>query len=72
MLLTLNLLAFLFHTILGAVSLKYQLLRKELATRRTFFNDIRALTRYLYFPSWEAMLEFMIIGLELPVVLDSG
>lgn len=71
-LLTLNLLAFLYHTILGHVSVKYQLLRKELATRKTFFNDIRALTRYFYFPNWAAMLEFMIEGLELPVVLDPG
>ena len=72
-LLTLNLLAFLFHTVLSMVSAKYQLLRKELATRRTFFNDIRALTRYLYFTGWEEMLDFMISQLELsPDILDSS
>lgn len=71
-LLTLNLLAFLFHTILGMFSVKYQLLRKELVARKTFFNDIRALTRYLYFPGWEAMLKFMIVGLELPIPPDPG
>lgn len=72
-LLTLNLLAFLFHTVLSMVSAKYQLLRKELATRRTFFNDIRALTRYLYFTGWEDMLDFMILQLELsPDELDSS
>jgi hypothetical protein len=72
-LLTLNLLAFLFHTVFSMTSTKYRLLRKELATRQTFFNDIRALTRYLYFTSWEDLLDFMITQLELsPDELDSS
>ncbi len=71
-LLTLNLLAFLFHTVFGMVSVKYQLLRKELATRRTFFHDVQALTRYHLFTSWEAMLDFMITQLELAPNLDSS
>ena len=64
-LLTLNLLAFLFHTILELLDDNYRLLRQELATRQTFFNDIRALTRYFYFKSWQHLLEFMIQQLEL-------
>jgi hypothetical protein len=64
-LLTLNLLAFLFHTILELLDDNYRLLRQELATRQTFFNDIRALTRYFYFNSWQHLLEFMIQQLEL-------
>ena len=64
-LLTLNLLAFLFHTILELVDAKYRLLRQHLATRRTFFNDIQTLTRYLYFDSWQHLLDFMIKQLEL-------
>lgn len=71
-LLTLNLLAFLFHTVLSMVSAKYQLVRKELAARQTFFHDVRALTRYLFFTSWEAMLDFMIVQLELVPYLDSS
>jgi hypothetical protein len=71
-LLTLNLLAFLLHTVLHLVSHKYLLLRKELATRQTFFQDIRALTRYLFFNSWEALLDFMITQLELAPDLDSS
>lgn len=71
-LLTLNLLAFLLHTVLHMVSHKYLLLRKELATRQTFFHDIRALTRYLFFDSWEALLDFMITQLELVPDLDSS
>lgn len=62
---TLNLLAFLFHTVLGMSDAKYQLIRQHLPTRKTFFNDIRALTRYLYFESWHSLLEFMLRGLEL-------
>jgi len=62
---TLNLLAFLFHTVLGMSDAKYQLIRQKLPTRKTFFDDIRALTRYLYFASWLSLLEFMMRGLEL-------
>ena len=65
-LLTLLLLAFLFHTVLHLSSLVYQAIRQALGTRRTFFNDLRALTRYLYFPSWDELLAFMYQQLELP------
>ena len=50
-LLTLLLLAFLFHTVLDLSCLMYQAVRRELGARRTFFDDLRALTRYLYFLS---------------------
>jgi hypothetical protein len=36
-----------------------------LPTRKTFFQDLRALTRYLHFPSWEGLLRFMMRGLEI-------
>jgi hypothetical protein len=64
-LLTLLLLAFLFHTALGLTCRFYQAIRRELGTRRTFFNDLRALTRYLYFASWQELLTFMYQQLEL-------
>lgn len=64
-LLTLLLLAFLFHTILALSCASYQAVRRELGPRRTFFNDLRALTRYLYFPSWQQLLTFMYQRLEL-------
>lgn len=66
-LLTLNLLAFLFHTILHLVDERYQLLREHLRARRTFFNDIRSLTRYLCFDSWDHLLTFMLNQLELDI-----
>ena len=63
--LSLNLLAFLFHTVLEWSDQKYTLLRQVLARRQTFFDDIQALTRYMVFPSWHHLMDFMIRGLEL-------
>lgn len=71
-LMTLNLLAFLFHTVLELVDDKYRLLRQELAARQTFFNDIRTLTRYLCFDGWQHLLDFMIEQLELEPKLDTS
>ncbi|MCK6628629.1 MAG: ISNCY family transposase, partial [Anaerolineae bacterium] len=71
-LLTLNLLAFLFHTVLELADDQYRLLRQALGARQPFFNDIRALTRYLCFESWSQLLTFMILQLELHPVPDTG
>jgi hypothetical protein len=64
-LLTLMLLAFLFHTALDLSCLVYQAIRRELAVRRTFFDDLRALTRYLYFDTWQQLLTFMYQQLDI-------
>jgi hypothetical protein len=64
---TLILLAFLFHTVLEHFDKCYQLLRSVLSSREMFFEDVRALTRYIYFESWQQMLEFMLKGLESPI-----
>ena len=60
LLVCLNLLAFLFHTVLELTNQTYQQVRQLLGTRKTFFNDIRALTRYLLFESWDCLLEFIL------------
>jgi hypothetical protein len=70
--LSLNLLAFLFHTVLEWSDDKYALLRRVLARRQTFFDDIRALTRYMIFDSWDHLLDFMLQGLHLQSSLDTG
>jgi len=36
-----------------------------LPTRKTFFDDLYALTRYPCFDSWDHLLSFMLHGLEL-------
>ena len=69
--LSLNLLAFLFHTVLEWSDEKYALLRQVLARRQTFFEDFRALTRYMVFESWHHLMAFMIRGLQLETRLDS-
>jgi len=65
-LLSLNLFSFLFHTVLEIFDNKYCLIRETLPRRKDFFNDIRALTRYICFDNWNQLLGFMIRGLELP------
>ncbi len=63
---TLNLLAFLLHTLLDLLDEQYQVVRKELVTRTDFFNDIRALLRYMVFDSWDGLMLFMLRALEVP------
>jgi len=62
---TLNILAFLIHTIQEMVEPAYLRLRQALGTRKTFFNDLRALTRYIVFDTWGDLLLFMEEGLEI-------
>ncbi len=65
LLLTLNLLAFLFHTVSDLVDEKYRLIRQELRTRRRFFQDMETLLCYFIFASWDDLLLFMFKGLQL-------
>ena len=57
---TMNILAFLFHTMLEFMDEKYRLLRKTTGARATFFNDIRTLLKHLCFRSFDRLMEFMI------------
>ena len=62
---TLNMLAFLVHTVQEMVEPAYQRLRRALGARKTFFNDLRALTRYLVFDTWDDLFLFMEESLEI-------
>jgi len=64
-LISLNLLAFLVHTVQELTDPAYQILRQALGARKTFFNDLRALTRYVVFDDWDALFRFMAEGLEI-------
>jgi hypothetical protein len=44
---------------------KYQLIRKKRGSRKGFFEDIRSLTKFFLFESWQALIDFMISG-QLP------
>jgi hypothetical protein len=68
LLLSLNLLAFLFHTILDLVDEQYRAIRQALGRRKTFFQDMDALLRYFIFENWDDVFSFMFTGLE----LDTG
>ncbi len=65
---TLNLLAFLLHTVQELLTPAYQRLRQALGARKTFFNDLRALTRYMVFDSWDNLFRFMEESLEITPV----
>ena len=59
------LLAFLCQTIPQLVNTLYHQARAALATRKEFFDDVQALTRYLCFDDWESPLGFMAAQLDL-------
>lgn len=71
-LLTLNLLAFLFHTVLHLVDLSYQKIRQQRGTRRGFFQDILCLTKYLLFDSWQHLIDFMLEDSAPPSTINSS
>jgi hypothetical protein len=68
----LNLLAFLLHTVLDLCDAIYQRVRTHLRVRTTFFNDLRTLTHYLYFEGWDQLLNFMYVQLELDQPRTTG
>jgi len=59
-LVTLNFLAFLFHTVLHLVDEAYQQVRELRGTRKGFFGDILTLTSYFLFDSWQHLISFML------------
>jgi hypothetical protein len=58
--LTLNLLAFLFHTVLHLVDESYQQIRLKRGTRKGFFQDVLCLTKFILFDSWQHLIDFML------------
>ena len=72
LLLTLNLLAFLFHTILHLVDKSYQQIRLQRGTRKGFFQDILSLTKYLLFDSWQHLIDFMLSQRAVSPTTDSS
>jgi hypothetical protein len=64
-LLSLNLLAFLFHTVLELLDARCALIRRTLPRRDTFFQHLSVLTQYVCFEGWQQMMLFMLEGLKL-------
>jgi hypothetical protein len=59
---TLIMLAYLLHTLLDLMDEKFCLLRQKLPSRKRLFDDMKALTTYMCFDSWEHLLDFMLEG----------
>jgi len=68
---SLNRLACLGHTVLEWGDAKEALLRHVLTRRPPFFDDSRAVTRYVGCESWPHWMDCMIRGLELEARLES-
>ena len=65
LLMTMNLLAFGLHTLLELTDESYRQIRSAVGARRKFFQHLEALTTYLYFETWERLMDFMMRGLEI-------
>ena len=67
---TMNLLAFAMHAVADLVDAAWKKARQAVGTRKRFFEDLRALTTYLVFPTWDLLVETLIAGRPPPAVLD--
>jgi hypothetical protein len=67
---TLNLIAFAMHTVADLADASWREARKAVGTRKRFFEDLRALTTYLVFPSWALLVQTLIAGKPPPAVFD--
>ncbi len=71
-LLTLNILAFLTHTLLHLFDDVYVAIRKKLGTRQKFFQSIQVLTEFLCFGNWSHLIYFMAQQLEIVLPANSS
>ncbi len=71
LLVTLNLLSFLLHTVFDMMAAKCQLIRVKLPSCKMFFQHIQALTCYICFEIFNALLDFMLHGLKINIP-DTG
>ena len=71
-LLSLNLLSFLFHNILELTNSLYKEARKALQKRKTFFNDIKALVKYEWFEDWSELFVYIISEGEQKKFIDTS
>lgn len=67
LLVAMNILAFLFHTVLGFLDENYAKAKAK-RTRERFFNDMETLTTHIYFFSWEILMAFMARDRDSPMV----
>ncbi len=63
---SMNILAFLFHTMLEFMNGKYKMLRKVFGARKRLFESIRVLLIYHPYMHFESLMDFMLEGLKKP------
>jgi hypothetical protein len=63
-LLSLNILAFLFHTVLQLCDQTCREVRSILPRRETFYQHLATLTQYWCFASWQSLVAFMLRALK--------
>lgn len=61
---TLNVLAFLLHTVLDYLDEAYHKVSSSSPSRRTLFEQIRTLLQFIPFDNWEHFMSFMLEGQE--------
>ena len=62
LLVTMNLLAFAIHTLCDLTARAWQKARQRVRTRKRFFQDLAAITGYLIFPNWAALIRTLVDG----------
>ena len=65
-----NLLAFAMHTVADLADRAWKAARQAVGTRKRFFEDLRAITTYLVFPTWGHLVETLRSGEPPPLVRD--
>jgi len=65
---TMNLLAFAFHTVCDLIDEHWQKAREVMGARKTFFQNLLVLTRYLIFPDWRTLIQTIIDGQPPPEI----
>jgi hypothetical protein len=67
---TMNLLAFAMHTVADLADQAWRAARAAVGARKRFFEDLRAITTYLVFPTWAALVETLRTAQPPPAVRD--
>jgi hypothetical protein len=67
---TMNLLAFAMHTVADLVDAAWKAARAAVGARKRFFEDLRAITTYLVFPTWASLVDTLRAGQPPPAIRD--
>lgn len=68
----LNLLAYSFHTLAEFFDEKYEQIRNKIVARREFFEEIRTLTKYMIFSSWDHLFDSIMDSFKPPGTVEKN